>query len=129
MPPKIFVSASNLYKFLLASCRQVEFARAALEQVLDAPNSGTSFKYVGMVREDKVSEIRSAIESQVYEKWEARRGSFIFLTQIDGHTLMLTFNLFLCLMLATLRTRIEIFHLLQRDRNQPQQIPVQRPWA
>ena len=46
-----------------------------MEKLLDAPNSGTSFKYVGMVREDKVPEIRSSIESQVYEKWEARPGN------------------------------------------------------
>lgn len=72
------------YRFQIsASCpsRQVEFARAALEKLLDAPNSGTSFKYVGMVREDKVPEIRSAIESLVYEKWEARRGSSHFFTK------------------------------------------------
>ena len=73
--PSSFHTWPNMF---VARCRQAEFARAALAKLLESPNATKTAKYVGLVREEKVSELRSALESQVYNWWETRLWSCAF---------------------------------------------------
>ncbi|CAK9076028.1 unnamed protein product [Durusdinium trenchii] len=51
--------------------RLAEFARAALENLLDgAARSKVAMQYVGLVKEDKLTELRSTLESRIYDHWE-----------------------------------------------------------
>lgn len=60
----VYVLSSGEFSF----DRQSEFARATLDQVLSA--SGRRMKYVGFVKDDKISDLKSALESKIYEKWD-----------------------------------------------------------
>lgn len=37
---------------------------------IDAARGGNEMKYVGLVREDRLQEIRAALESQIYDWWD-----------------------------------------------------------
>lgn len=55
----------------LSNLRLAEFARAALENLLDgAARSKVAMQYVGLVKEDKLTELRSTLESRIYDHWE-----------------------------------------------------------
>lgn len=48
-------------------CRQCEMGRAVLQKVLD----GENIKYMGFLREDVEKDLRSAMESVVYQHWDS----------------------------------------------------------
>ena len=67
LPPALLDCKPN---FLKEEARYAEFARAALKTLLDTAATGHKMEYVGLIREEKLPDIRSALESQVYDSWE-----------------------------------------------------------
>lgn len=59
-----------VFKKFYEQARCAEFARAALKTLLDPAATGHQMQYVGLVREEKLGDIRTALESQVYDSWE-----------------------------------------------------------
>ncbi|CAK9097688.1 FO synthase subunit 1, partial [Durusdinium trenchii] len=61
----------KLVWFDIAPNRHAEHARAALQTLLAKDGDSKKFVYVGFVRDEKITDLRAALESQVYESWEA----------------------------------------------------------
>ena len=75
----------NVYtQNFLEQARCAEFARAALKTLLDPAATGQKMQYVGLIREEKLPDIRTALESQVYDSWETCANLFNLFPHLPG---------------------------------------------